>query len=202
MALLSKVQIGQKITAQLFNNIIDAIRECQINSVVGSGGTIATFKRGPGGTTVSINSKRTGINANASFCPFDIITTVVTSGYDVTFRAGTINGVLPTNMLDKLTGVTTASNTYYYLKCTTDGKVIISSLLEKDTSLRTPAQPTADTAPTEFNIMLGYTTTAGLTEKTISCGHLQARIAPSLQEDANDYVAGERNYTQFYNWVF
>jgi hypothetical protein len=202
MALLSKVQIGQKITAQLFNNIIDAIRECQINSVVGSGGTIATFKRGPGGTTVSINSKRTGISPNASFCPFDIITTVVTSGYDVTFRAGTINGVLPTNMLDKLTGVTTASNTYYYLKCTTDGKVITSSLLEKDTSLRTPAQPTADTAPTEFNIMLGYTTTAGITEKTISCGHLQARIAPSLQEDANDYVAGERNYTQFYNWVF
>lgn len=201
MALLSKVQVGQKITAQLFNNIIDAIRECQINSVVGSGGTVATFKRGPGGTTVSINSKRTGISS-ASFCPFDIITTVVTSGYEVTFRAGTINGVLPTNMLDKLTGVTTASNTYYYLKCTTDGKVITSSLLEKDTSLRTPAQPTADTAPTEFNIMLGYTTTAGITEKTISCGHLQARIAPSLQEDANDYVAGERNYTQFYNWVF
>lgn len=201
MALLSKVQVGQKITAQLFNNIIDAIRECQINSVVGSGGTIATFKRGPGGTTVSINSKRTGTSP-ASFCPFDIITTVVTSGYEVTFRAGTINGVLPTNMLDKLTGVTTASNTYYYLKCTTDGKVITSSLLEKDTSLRTPAQPTADTAPTEFNIMLGYTTTAGITEKTISCGHLQARIAPSLQEDANDYVAGERNYTQFYNWVF
>jgi hypothetical protein len=203
MALLSKVQRGQPITAELFNNMIDAIRECQINAVVGSGGTISTFKRGPGGTTISINSRQgVGGGGGATVCPFTISLSAATGGYDAYVSAGTINGVLPTNMLEKLTGVTTASNTYYYLKCTTDGKVITESVIEKDTSLRTPAQPTADTAPTEFNIMLGYTTTAGITERTISCGHLQARIAPSLQEDANEYVAGQRNYTQFYNWVF
>jgi hypothetical protein len=195
MAILNKVQRGQSISADLINNIIDSVRECQLQSVVGG-----FFRRGPGGTTITLQPSKGG--ATTQTCPFDIYTTAVTSGYEVTFQAGTINGVLPSNMLGKLTGVTTASNTYYYLKCTTDGKVIISSVLEKDTTPRTPVQPTADTAPTEFNIMLGYTTTAGITEKTISCGHLQARIAPSLQEDANTYVAGERNYTQFYNWVF
>jgi hypothetical protein len=197
MGALRKYQVGEPITAEMVNGIVDAIREAQVSSVVGG-----TFKRSSGGTTISINTPPRTSAVAQNVCPFDIITTVVTSGYEVTFRAGTINGVLPTNMLGKLTGVTTASNTYYYLKCTTDGKVITSSVIEKDTTLRTPAQPTADTAPTEFNIMLGYTTTAGITERTISCGHLQARIAPSLQEDANTYVAGERNYTQFYNWVF
>lgn len=203
MSILSKVQRGQQITAELFNNMIDAIRECQINAVVGSGGTTATFKRSIGGTTISINSRATAQQGSSTQpCPFDIYLTAVTSGYEATFQAGTINGVLPTNMSSSLAGITTASNTYYYLKCTTDGKVITSSVIEKSTSLRTPAQPTADTAPTEFNIMLGYTTTAGITAKTIACGHLQARIAPSIQEDANSYSAGQRNYTQFYNWVF
>ena len=201
MAILSKVQKGQPITAELFNNMIDAIRECQLNSVVGSGGTVATFKRGPGGTTISINSQKQG-TPQTDICPFTPIVSAVSSGFEVTFQAGTINGVLPSNMLEKLTGVTTASNTYFYLKCTTDGKVITESIIEKDTSLRTPEQPTADTAPAEFNIMIGYMTTAGVTERTISCGHLQARIAPSIQEDADTYVAGARNYTQFYNWVF
>jgi hypothetical protein len=195
MSALTKVQKGQQITADMVNNLIDNIRECQIQSVVGG-----LFKRGAGGTTITVKAGQQQQQAN--ICPFQPFLTAVTSGYDVMFQAGTINGVLPTNIFDKLTGVTTSSNTYYYLKCTTDGKVIISSVIEKDTSLRTPVQPTADTAPTEFNIMLGYTTTAGITERTITCGHLQARIAPSIQEDANEYVAGERNYTQFYNWVF
>lgn len=195
MAILGKVQRGQPITADLINNIIDGIQECRLQSVVGG-----YFRRGQGGTTVTIQPSRQ--QEGGEICPFEPLLQAVTNGFEVTFQAGTINGVLPTNMLEKLTGVTTASNTYYYLKCTTDGKVVLSSVLEKDTTLRTPVQPTADTAPTEFNIMIGYTTTAGITERTISCGHLQARIAPSIQEDANEYVAGERNYTQFYNWVF
>lgn len=195
MPLIGKVQRGQPLTADMMNNIIDSIRECQVQSVVGG-----IFKRGVGGTTITVKAGRQ--QGGETLCPFTPIASAVTSGYEVTFQAGTINGVLPTNMLDKLTNVTTSSNNYFYLKCTTDGKVIISSILEKDTSLRTPEQPTADTAPTEFNIMVGYMTTAGITERTISCGHLQARIAPSLQEDADEYVAGQRNYTQFYNWVF
>lgn len=180
----------------MINNIIDSIRECQIQSGVGY-----AFSRNAGGTTLTIR-QATNQAPQKQQCPFDIYLKAVTSGFEVTFQAGTINGVLPSNMFGKLTGVTTASNTYYYLRCTTDGKVITSSVIEKSQTLRTPAQPTADTAPTEFNIMIGYTTTAGITERTISCGHLQARIAPSIQEDANTYVAGERNYTQYYNWVF
>ena len=194
MAILSKVQRGQPITADLINNIIDGIQECRLQSVVGG-----YFRRGQGGTTVTRQPSR---QQEGTLCPFHPTAKVATSGREVSFQAGTINGVLPTNMFEKLSGVTTASNTYYYLKCTTDGKVITEAVIEKDTVLRAPVQPEPDTAPTEFNIMIGYTTTAGITDRTISCGHLQARIAPSLQEDADEYVAGQRNYTQYYNWVF
>ena len=179
----------------MINNIIDGVRECQLQSVVGG-----YFRRGQGGTTLTIQSQRQ--QGGGAVCPFTPTARAATSGYEVSFQAGTINGVLPTNMFEKLSNVTTASNTYYYLKCTTDGKVITEAVIEKDTALRTPAQPEADTAPAEFNIMLGYTTTLGITDRTIACGHLQARIAPSLQEDADEYVAGQRNYTQYYNWVF
>ena len=183
----------------MINGIVDSIRESQVNSVVGG-----TFKRSAGGTTISISAppKSASVVAPPTLCPFTPIATAVTSGYEVRFQAGTINGVLPSNMFATLTGVATSSNNYFYLKCSTDGKVLTSCLLEKDTSLRTPAQPTADTAPTIFNIMVGYMTTAGVTDIVIGCGHLQARIAPSVQQDANSYVAGQRNYTQFYNWVF
>jgi len=196
MALIGKVQKGQKITADMMNNIIDSIRECQLQSVVGG-----VFKRGVGGTTITVKAGKPS-QQDQVICPFTPTATATTTGYEVTFQAGTINGVLPSNMFDKLTGVTTASINYFYLKCATDGKVITSSIIEKATSLRTPAQPTADSAPSEFNILLGYMATSGIADIAISCGHLQARIAPSLQEDSNTYVAGKRNYTQFYNWVF
>lgn len=197
MPLISKVSKGQVITAEKLNAMIDALNECRLTAVVGG-----QFSRGNGGTTITIQKARGGTPAQGVICPFDITLSPVTGGFIASFSAGTINGVLPTNIFTPLTNITTSANTYYYLKNTTDGKVITNCVLEKDTSLRTPAQPTADTAPTEFNIMIGYTTTAGVTEKTITCAHLQARIAPSIQEDADSYTAGERNYTQFYNWVF
>lgn len=199
MALLSKVQVGQKITAQLFNNIIDAIRECQINSVVGSGGTVATFKRGPGGTTVSINSKRTGISS-ASVCPFDITATVATGGYNVSFSAGTINGILPSNIFSPLTGVTTASVNYFYIKCTSDGKLLSSAIIEKDTTIRTPQASSIDTAPTTLNVLIGYMTTAGVAVKTIPCSNISTKVVPTIQEDNSAFVVGERNFKQYYNW--
>ena len=105
MALIGKVQRGQPITADMMNNIIDSIRECQLQSVVGG-----VFKRGVGGTTITVKAGRP--QGEATLCPFTPIASAVTSGYEVTFQAGTINGVLPSNMLGKLTNVTTSSNNY------------------------------------------------------------------------------------------
>lgn len=201
MALLSKVQRGQPITAELFNNIIDAIRECQINAVVGSGGTVSTFKRGPGGTTISINSKSTQ-NQSQQVCPFDPIVTSTTSGYSVSFSAGTVNGILPSNMFSPLTGVTTAQRNYFYIKCTSDGKSLSSAVIEKDTTIRTPPASSIDTAPTTFNILIATMATSSQITKTLPCENIVARIVPTVQEDNTTFVAGSRNFKQYYNWEF
>jgi hypothetical protein len=195
MAILNKVQKNQTITSDLINNIIDSIRECQLQSVVGG-----YFRRGPGGTTITVPPSKGG--ATAQICPFDPTVTAVTSGYQVSLSAGTINGILPTNMFSPLTGVTTASVNYFYIKCTSDGKLLTSAVIEKDTSVRTPQASNADTAPTTVNVLIAYMTTAGVAVKTIPCSNITARVFPTIQEDNVTYVAGERNFKQYYNWGF
>jgi hypothetical protein len=195
MAILNKVQRGQSISADLINNIIDSVRECQLQSVVGG-----FFRRGPGGTTITVPPSKGG--ASAQICPFDPTATAVTSGYEVSFSAGTINGILPTNMFSKLTGVTTSAVNYFYLKCATDGKLLTTAVIEKDTSVRTPQASNADSAPAELNVLIGYMTTAGVVIKTIPCSNIVARVFPTIQEDNVTYVAGERNFKQYYNWGF
>ena len=197
--ILSKVQAGQKITAQMFNNIIDAIRECQINSVVGSGGTVATFKRGPGGTTVSIKSKKTG-QVSSQVCPFDVSGVASGSSLILTVQAGLVNGVMPLNNMVTLS-TATAGKKYVVINCDTDGKNVTSASLSVVSSLPVPVSASADTAPVTFGVMISAISGTEI-YKTIPCGNIIARVSPSIQTDASTYVAGKRNYTQYYNWLY
>ena len=70
MPLIGKVQKGQLITADMMNNIIDSIRECQLQSVVGG-----IFKRGVGGTTITVKAGR----QEQVVCPFDVSTSLSAS---------------------------------------------------------------------------------------------------------------------------
>ena len=196
MPLIGKVQKGQLLTADMINNIIDSIRECQLQSVVGG-----SFRRGVGGTTITVKPSRDS-GVTAGVCPFTPTATAVSGGYEVTFSIGTVNGILPTNMFDKITGVTTSARTYFYIKSDSDGKAITTATIEKDTTLRTPATPLKDVAPAEVNILIATMATSGEIQTTIPCENVNARIVPSVQEDNESYVTGERNLSQYYNWIF
>ena len=198
MPALRKYQAGEPITAEMINGIVDAIREGQVSSVVGG-----TFRRTSGGTTISINTppRSTSAVAPATLCPFTPTAVAVTSGFNVSFSVGTINGMLPTNMFSPITGVTTSGRSYFYLKCDTNGKLITSAVIEQDTSVRTPQASVADAAPALFNILIATMTTSGEISTTIACANLSATAVPSVQEDNVTYVAGERNFKQYYNWV-
>lgn len=197
MPLISKVAKGQAVTAEKMNSIIDALNEARLTSVVGG-----QFSRGLGGTTITVTSPRSQPNVVATVCPFEPTATAVTSGFNVSFSAGTINGILPTNMFSPITGVTTAGRSYFYIKCATDGKLLTTAVIEKDTSVRTPQASNSDTAPNELNVLIGYMTTDGIAVKTIPCSNIVARVFPTIQEDNVTYVAGERNFKQYYNWGF
>ena len=193
MALIGKVQRGQPLTADMMNNIIDSIRECQLQSVVGG-----IFKRGVGGTTITLKAGQQ--QGEQALCPFTPTATAVTSGYQVSFSAGTVNGLLPSNMFSPLTGVTTSARNYFYIKCTSDGKSLSTAILEKDTSIRTPPASTIDVAPTTLNILIATMATSGQISSTIPCSNVSAKIIPTIQEDNSSFVVGERNFKQYYNW--
>ena len=196
MPLIGKVQKGQPITADMMNNIIDSIRECQLQSVVGG-----YFRRGQGGTTLTIQSQRQQGGA-AEVCPFTAIVESVSGGFTVSFSLGTVNGILPSNIFDKITGVTTGQRTFFYIKADSDGKAITSALIEQSTTLRAPPVPLKDVAPAEVNILIATMATSGIVQSTIPCANINAKIVPSIQEDNSSYVAGERNFAQYYNWIY
>lgn len=183
----------------MINSIIDSIRECQLQSGVGY-----SFNRGAGGTTLTIKQPRSAVAvATSTACAFDVTYTLVTASlYDVSFEVGLINGILPINIFDVMTNVTTSNRTYYYLNCQTDGKLITECEIQRSTEIRTPSASTVDVAPDEFDIMIATVSTYGLIEKTIPCGNVIARISLNIQEDNTEFVVGERNYKQYYNWIF
>ena len=181
----------------MINNIIDSIRECQIQSGVGY-----SFSRNSGGTTLSIKTQTKQPSQNVAVCPFTPTAVAVTGGFDVSFSIGTVNQVLPSNIFDNPTvaGVTTSGRTYFYIKCNTDGKMITGAVIEYDTSVRTEPETTVDVAPPEFNILIATMSTYGEIESTIPCSNISAKIYPTIQEDNDTFVAGGRNYKQYYNW--
>jgi hypothetical protein len=202
MALLSKVQRGQPITAELFNNMIDAIRECQLNSVVGSGGTVATFKRGPGGTTISINSQnQQGASQSQEYlCPFTPTIITTTGGRALMLSAGTINGIIPINMFSSFP-ITDNANNYYYLRCASDGKLLTSAEIRQSTTIPSYYAARPDAAPEVFNKVIAVVVAGGAAFRATPCADLTAKITASVQEDNVTYVAGTRNFVQYYSWV-
>ena len=191
-----RVQKNQPITADLLNNIIDSIRECQIQP-----GTGYSFSRTAGGTVLSIaQAQKAKAPAAGTICPFTPTAEAVTGGFDVSFSIGTVNGILPTNIFDKIEGVTTSARTYFYVNCDTDGKLVTECRIEDDTQIRTPQEVTPDAAPDVLDILIATMSTAGVISKTIPCSNISIRILTNIQEDNVAYVAGERNFTQYYNW--
>jgi len=193
MALLGKVQRGQAITAEMLNNIIDNIRECQLQSVVGG-----VFRRGTGGTTITVKAGQQG--AEATSCPFDVTGAISGTDLILSVRAGLVNGVLPSNIFDKLT-TTTSGQKFVVINCDTDGKNVVSASLEVTETMPVPPESTEGVAPDAFGVIIAAIT-GGIIYKAIPCGNILARVTPSVQVDSATYVAGARNYFQYYNWLF
>jgi len=118
----------------------------------------------------------------------------------LTVKAGLVNGVMPLNNMVTLSTVT-AGKKYVVINCDTDGKNVTSASLSVVSSLPVPVSASADTAPVTFGVMISAISGTEI-YKTIPCGNIIARVSPSIQTDASTYVAGKRNYTQYYNWLY
>jgi hypothetical protein len=197
MAYLTKVQKGQQITADMINNLIDNIRECQLQSVVGG-----LFRRGPGGTTITVEPSA-GSNLSLTY-PFEYY-----SGGPVTapwfgLRAGTVNGILPTNWTTTfaLPVSTTAGYTRYIdLKCDTDGYAVNEVTIQLNTTPASPMTATSESAPPTFKINT-HVVINGEAYRTIGASSILAVVQESIRVDRTYVEYGVKPWDQYYIWAF
>lgn len=193
MALIGKVQKGQPITADMINNIIDSIRECQIQSVVGG-----LFRRGIGGTTITSKSK---LNQLPITYPYDIYFGGSEASRWFGIRAGTINGIIQSNTAITFS-VTSGSESFVNLECTTDGKQVQSASISKDGSPPEPVATTPEVAPSSFKINLYYIDKSLKAHRTIGTSPIMAITHEMIRESKLSVEFGQLPYTSWYSWVF
>lgn len=196
----SRVQKNQPITADLLNNIIDSIRECQLQSGAGY-----SFSRSGGGTTLSISIPKAGQPAVAEACPFDVSTIVSGSELKIKVNVGTLNALVATNYADCLlfdstplsTSITGSTNVV--LDITTDGQQVTSFELglENTISAVTPSTPLA---PTSFKWPVAHIKN-GIAYKTIGCGNLIALVRENVRLSKSPATPSDNAYDIYYYWV-
>jgi hypothetical protein len=197
MALIGKVQRGQPLTADMINNIIDNIRECQLQSVVGG-----IFKRGVGGTTITVEPSTVG-GLSLTY-PFEYYSGGTASAPWFGLRAGTVNGVLPTNWTTTLAlpVVTTAGYTRYVdLQCSGDGASINSVEIQLNSTPPPPMTATYESAPSSFKINT-HTVVNGIAYRTIGASSILAVVQESIRVDRANVEYGVKPWDQYYIWAF
>jgi hypothetical protein len=197
MPILNKVQKGQTITADLINNIIEGIRECQLQSVVGG-----YFRRGPGGTTITVRPAAAG-GAVISY-PFEYYSGGTATAPWFGLRAGTVNGILPTNWTTtfSLPVSTTAGYTKYIdLKCETDGFAVNEITIELNSDPPIPMVATNESAPPTFKINT-HVVINGEAYRTIGSSSILAVVQESIRVDRTNIEYGVKPWDQYYIWAF
>ena len=197
MALLGKVQRGQPITAEMINNIIDGVRECQLQSVVGG-----YFRRGQGGTTITVKAEA-GEGLALTY-PFQYYYggTATTPWFGL--RAGTVNGVLPTNWTTtfSLPPATTAGYTKYVdLACQTNGYEVNQVAIELNNEPPTPNVANSETAPPTFKINT-HVIINGEAYRTMGASSILAVVQESIRVDRENVQYGVKPWDQYYIWAF
>jgi len=188
MALIGKVQKGQLITADMMNNIIDSIRECQLQSIVGG-----AFRRGVGGTTLTVTKS----SQKTITYPFEYYT----SGTGFGLRAGTINGILPTNIASTF-GLTLNTELFVNLECESDGKTVQSAEIVAEASPPSPVTATPEIAPANFKLNIYYISPAWVPFRTIGTSSIAATTQEVIREPITGVAFGEMPYRPWYTWIF
>jgi hypothetical protein len=131
-------------------------------------------------------------------CPFTMSITSSGVTRTVTFRAGTINSLLPSNYL---TGVTVpASGTrYIVLDVTVVSGAITAAAFAADSTVPAAIAPFAGEPPTAFKILIGVVINAKVF-KVWGCGNIQAIPVEAFRIQTAVPVAGQVPYDVYYTW--
>jgi hypothetical protein len=200
MSLPGPTRGGAPISADALNRLSSGARERTVSAV---GGGLGLVQHRGGG----INLARRPQGLRPMFrrqplasCPFNItIGDDGAGGLVATFRAGTINGLLPSNYL---TGVTVpASGTkYLVLTCTANNGEITAASFSADAAAPGAIVPYAGQPPVSFKILIGLSIN-GTPIKIWGCGNIQASGTESFRLQKVTPVAGQVPYDIYYTWT-
>ncbi len=150
------------------------------------------------GTTYRIARK---LAAGSESCPFDISIDSDEDGIlTATFRAGTINQLLPDNYLEGIE-VPDDATKYLVLSCTaTNGEITAATFSAEDDPPDALA-PMAGEPPTAFDLLIGVSVD-GSPVKVWGCGNIQALPVEAFRLQKAVPVAGQVPYDVYYTWEF
>lgn len=132
-------------------------------------------------------------------CPFDAR---VGGAFQFT-QAGTINGVLPSNMFSSgvmfSTAMPTSDFKWVYLACTASDNEITAATIATSTTTPDPPGVGEGTAPASFKVPL-WLLTQGAGHKLIGCEALFATPYVVITSDRDPPVCGGDSLVRHYSW--
>lgn len=109
----------------------------------------------------------------SSLCPFSVSLNGDpdnTSNLKVSFRYGSVNHLIPTNINSQL-NVSNSGTFYAKIRASTNGSVVTSSQLVVDGNLPNAQTPTPNSLPVTYEILL-YVIQDGIAYRVINCGSI------------------------------
>lgn len=155
---------------------------------------IISEDNGLGGTRLVIASGPAYPGSGSGPCQFDITYTAGTA----TFRAGTINQLLPSNYLSGV-AVSGAGTWYLVLDCTASNGEVTSAAFAVDASPPPAITPYAGEPPVAFKVLIGIVI-SGVAFKVWGCGNITAVAAESFRLQKVSPTAGQLPYDVYYTW--
>lgn len=194
------VSAGDEVSVVPLNRIAEEVQSRTLMRVAGmhvqqrSTGTLVG--RRPGG--LQPGPRRGQISSRV--CPFDITMTPDGLGdFTATFRAGTINQLLPSNYLTGVAVVGTGTR-YLVLDCTASNGEITAAAFAADSTVPDAIAPFAGEPPTAFKILIGVSID-GVATKVWGCGNIQALAQESFRLQRLSPAAGQLPYEVYYTWA-
>lgn len=197
--------LDRQLSSDTLNRILRELESLRISRVVNG-----SFKKLPGGTEIIVAPQRGGGGSPtpATTHPFQInsfvdpISNPQSPSYLVTVRVGTINNLLPTNILDgqqlEKFALSADSLRYVVLSCTAASNTLTSCEIVLDESPPTVQTPLAFALPTTYKVVLGIvynTTVHQLVTTNLSVSGKQAYITEKTNPSP-----GTLPYNVFFQW--
>ena len=122
--------------------------------------------------------------------------------YQANFYAGSIGGVLPSNMFSPV-ALTQSMVNYVYAQMTASAGAITGATIAASTTYPTPSSPNSGSAPTSFNIPLGIfdlTGTLPALHNLVGFGNIWCQPYVTVFDTINTGVPLTAPFTPWFNW--